>query len=294
MMKRPLLSAITLMFVILIGIIISFHSQPTEESIIFFPIAENVHFTETTTRLQLDKKKSDNQYVIKWSVSSLLDKNAYLRQDISLLFANGRLKATTSEWKENRAKLMQKKEIANNDSKHFIAISFHYAELHENGDEVIKSSQQMSRDNLYIIDSIFSPLQSFRLPKTHSQTEWKQILDHTTELQLQYSWNKLIEHFAIPKESYTFIPLTEFVKYNNQPLLSLTNEKTQIVVGNLWEGLYKNYFLGIKKEDGSMIEPLESTIPLIAVSNDLTHLLVLIEAKDGTPIKLMQQFNFAD
>lgn len=293
-MKRPLLSALSLLFVILTGIIFFFHYQSAEESIIFFPIAENVHFNETNTHLALEKNSKNNSYIVKWTVSSFLDQNAYLRQDISLLFANGRLNATTSEWKENRAKLTQKKEIPDHDSRHFIAISFHYAELHGNNENVIKSSQQMSRDNLYVIDSIFQPLQSFRLPKTHSQTEWKQILDHTTELQLQYSWNKLIEHFQISKDTYSFIPLTELVKYNDQPLPGLNKQQTQIVIGNLWEGLYKNYFLGIKKEDGSIIKPLGSAIPLIAISHDFTHLFVLIEAGDGTAIKLIQHLELAD
>jgi hypothetical protein len=261
------------------------------ESIIFFPLSDQVFFTETYTTLSLIGKKNSEEYAIEWDVHSSTSEEIYLRQDISMLFADGILRDTLSEWEDNSQKLAQYVKVTGKDSSHYQAISFHYGEIHIN-EEAIHSVQKMSDDHLYVIHSSFSPLTSFRTPETREENEWKEILDHIQNQHLHYRWNSLMKHFQIDESQYYPIPFTELSSYNEKALNGLTFEQTQIVIGKLWEGLYKNYFLGLKQKDGSIEDPIGSSVPLILVAKDHSHLLVLIEGKSGYPYKLYQRISF--
>ncbi|MBA2873475.1 hypothetical protein [Thermaerobacillus caldiproteolyticus] len=261
-------------------------TQPTKETIIFFPLDPTVRFTKATTNLKLQPPKQNGKYPLLWMVSSTLDRQVYLRQDISLLFADGRLVGTLSEWKQNSQTLLQKKDVRTKDSHFFQAISFHYGEIHKGS--TIGSSQKMSGDQLYVIDSPYSPLTSFRRPRTSEEKEWQSVLTKTTNESLQYTAETLFNHFSIQEKNYYHLYLPELIVYNEQPFPDLSFEKTQEIIGKLWEGLYRNYFLGIKREDGSVISPIGSTVPLILLSKDYSHLIVLTETKNGEKIQLVQ------
>ena len=287
-MKRALLVIFTLVTSSTVAYTLySSNKDSLRESIIFFPLDPEVTFTEANTQLTLVNEKDNDEYVIEWDVNSILDREVYLRQDVSFLFADGRLKATLSEWEENSQKLSQHSKMTGEDSSHFISITYHHGEIHDDKG-MIKSTQRMSGDQLYVIDSSFSPLHSFREPVTSIEKEWKKVLDHATEQQLQYSWNKLLKTFQIPENNYHILPLTDLIQYNDKPLYEMSMEQSQKTIGNLWEGLYKQYFLGIKKSNGSIVDPIGSTIPLILISKDLTHILILIETSEGEAIQLIQ------
>lgn len=275
-----------------IGLIFSYFifflkEEPLKESISFFPIDPSVTFEQYDTRLTLLNERDENEYVIKWTTSSSLKNPVYLRQDISLLFEDGRLKEILSTWEEEIAELNQEKEVFGEDSSHYKAISFHHGEIHYM-DDVIKSTQIMSKDHLYVIDSPMSPLESFKKAQTSEEKEWEKILNHATEQQLQYSWGNLLEYYNIPRDEYIPIPLTSLTEFNHKPLPGLTLVETHEKIGNLWEGLYKNYILGLEKEDGTSLSPKGSTIPLILLNRANHHLLILIEAKNGDYFQLLQ------
>ncbi|GMN98054.1 hypothetical protein [Parageobacillus thermoglucosidasius] len=263
--------------------------RPAKETIIFFPIHPHVTFSEAKTALQLQPQKRDGKYSLLWSAASSLDRDAYLRQDISLLFADGRLVDRLAKWKTNSQTLTQEKIVAARDSRFFQAISFHHGELHEG--EMITSSQTMTSDYLYVIDSPYSPLVSFHHAATQDEKEWQNVLNKTTAEFLRHTSESLLSHFSIQKQQYYSLYLPDLIVYNEQPLPDLSMEKTQEIIGKLWEGLYKSYFLGIKKEDGSILSPIGSTTPLILISKDYSHLLVLTETKDGEKIRLTQQIS---
>jgi hypothetical protein len=263
--------------------------QPAKESIIFFPLDPNVTFTNAKTSLALMPKKINKEYSLCWNVTSTLDRKVYLRQDISLLFANGRLKETLSKWKENSQTLLQKKTVKTKDSQLFQAISFHYGEIHEG--ESIRSSQKMSGEQLYVIDSAYSPLVSFRQARTPEEKEWEKVLNKTTRQLLDYKTRQLINYFSIRDKNYYHFYLLELVLFNDQPFPDLSMEKTQKIIGNLWEGLYKNYFLGIKKKDGAVVSPIGSIMPTLLISKDYDHLIVLFETSDGEKIQLIQKIS---
>lgn len=281
-----ILIGLTLLFVIEKMI----QSPKTEESITYFPIDTTSPFKAVNTSISLLNKNKSNQFSIQWRVSSNLLKNTYLRQDIGLLYANGRLKGKMGKWKQNTNQLVQEDTINGKGSLYLDAITYHYAEIHYQDDSIM-SSQDMSKDEIYIIDSSYGPLRTFRIPSSKEEADWKKVLDQATAQELKNSWGKAIHHFHIDANKYKQIPLTQLGKYLYQPFNGFSQLKTNEIIGKLWEGLYKNYFLGIQKENGTGIDPINSTVPLILLSNDQTHLLVLFETGTGEPILLRQLIN---
>lgn len=291
-MKQRLKEAmpfLVIMCIVALGIQFVYKPQ-TEESIIFFPINEHVSYESATTILMLQPEKKNDHYEVNWKVSSKLDTPAYLRQDVGFLFMNGRLKGLMNEWEQDTDQIVEESTIKGKESSLLQAVSFHYSEIHETETD-FTSAQKMSEDTLYVIDSNFSPLNAFRQPGTDAEIEWKKILDKVTSQQLDYLWEKAIASMQIPMEDYTSFPLTQLPTLENQPLEGFTEQEWERVIGNLWEGLYKNYYLGIKKEDGSVIESIDSAIPLILVKKDRKEVLVLLIDKNGEASLLKQQIS---
>lgn len=261
--------------------------KPSLETITYFPIDASVQYKMANTTLTLLNKKQNNQHQVDWKLSSTLDRKAYLRQDLGLLFVNGVLKGKTAKWEDNTSNLTQEQIISTGESARYDAITFHYSELHGPNDK-ISSAQRMSEDMLYVIDSQFSPLRSFRTPKSNQEREWKQVLDKSTDNRINKTLAKAAKTYQIDANSYNMIRLNELRKYEDQPFPGFNQGDTADILGRLWEGLYKNYYLGIKKSDGTAVDPLDSTMPLILVSKDKSHLLVVTQTKDGESIVLKQ------
>jgi hypothetical protein len=273
---------IYLVFGILILIILAFgiyqYTNPkAQESITYFPIDPNVTFKTAQTALTLMNQAN----TILWKEHSTLDRKAYLRQDAALLYANGRLLETLWNWEQNTAALQQERRIKLDKSKLLQAITFHHAELHEIEDQIF-SAQEMSSDQIYFITD------------AADEVNIKKQLDQQTERMLQLSWNKGLRHFAINLKNYHALPLSQFNELAKDVLPGFTKSETGAIVGNLWEGLYKNYILGIKKADGTSENPKGSTLPLILIAKDKTHLLVLTETASGEPILLRQMMGAVD
>ncbi|PLR89493.1 hypothetical protein [Bacillus sp. T33-2] len=286
-MKRSHYFFIVALIATIAGGIFAGQQMSVKETIIFFPIDPAASYTEAATTITLKGRQENGGYTVDWRAGSVLDRKAYLRQDISLLFANGRLQKIFRKWKQGADKLVQETEVEGKDSAKFEAISFHYSELHE-GEDKITSSQRMSGDWLYVIDSSFSPLYSFRVPNNKEDKEWKKIIDQNLKQQLRHSWSKAMKANSINEEKYEEIPLTDMVKFEGAALPGLNQRESAAVIGRLWEGIYKNYVLGIKKRDGTIIDPAGSTLPLVLLAKDRSELLVVFETSDGEPIILKQ------
>jgi hypothetical protein len=275
------------------GFLFFYHGKSVRESIIFFPIDESVTFDKASTSLEFVGNKDADEYIIDWDVTSFTNKEIFLRQDISLLYSDGKLVDTLSEWEDQSQKLAQYKKVTGEDSSHYQAISLHYGEIHLEND-LIRSTQAFTNDHLYVIDSEFTDLFSFKKAHTEEEQEWKAILDKVTVQHLDYSWDQLINFYKIDQNEYEAIPLIELAKYNTAPLLGLSKAKTQEVIGSLWEGLYKNYFLGLKTKEGKVIEPTGSTMPLILIAKNYSHIVILIQAENGRPFKFIQKITLSD
>ena len=68
-------------------------------------------------------------------------------------------------------------------------------------------------------------------------------------------------------------------------------QQTYEIIGHLMEGLYKNYLLGIKKENGTIVDPIDSLIPLILLNKNKKELLVLIYTKENEYVLFKQKIS---
>jgi hypothetical protein len=290
MMKKNIV-IYSIILIIFFTAVINLRDNKVQESITYFPIDPKVSFTEAKTTLNLFSQNSKDQYSLQWHLTSSLDKNAYLRQDVGFLFLNGKLIGKLGRWKEKTKKLEQEKIETEKESGFFQALSYHHAEIHENENKIF-SAQAMSKDHLYVIHTPFSALTTFRKAKSKEEVEWKKRLNKKTNQLLKKSWNRGIQANSINLGKYHIYPLTQFYFKSHDSISGFSEEQTKRIVGNLWEGLYKNYFLGIKKADGTIVSPIGSTIPLILIAKDHTHLLVLTETLNGEPIILRQNLGY--
>ncbi|MDP4087581.1 MAG: hypothetical protein Q8934_23745 [Bacillota bacterium] len=289
MKKRLMFYSIIL--IIFIGAVMNLRDNKVQESITYFPIDPKVSFKAAETTLTILNQTKSDQYTLQWNVSSILDRKAYLRQDVGFLFSNGKLIGKLGRWRENTKNLEQKKNVTEKESAFIQALTFHYAELHENENKIF-SAQTMSRDQLYVILTPSRPLFTFRTAQSKEEAEWKEQRDQKTEQFLKKSWNKGIQVNSINLKKYHLYPLTQFYFKPQETIAGFSEEQTNRIVGSLWEGLYKNYFLGIKKADGTIVNPIGRTIPLILLAKDKTHLLVLTETENGEPIILRQMLGY--
>jgi hypothetical protein len=288
-MKRRKIFLYSISFVLLTSIVFVLimiqKKSVVRESITYFPIDQETSFASATTKLFLYDQRDEDEYVLKWITTSDIGKSVYLRQDIGFLFADGLLIEKASKWEESSQLLKQSKKIFSEDSGHYQAVAFHQGEIHY-GKKAINSSQHMSYDQLYVIDSPKTKLHSFKLAQSEAEKQWKQVLDHATMQQLKYKWSQLAKHYQIPLDKYKMIPLTSLPYYNDKPLPGLSEAKSQEVIGKLWEGLYKNYFLGLESKDGTTESPIGSTIPLILMNDN--HIIVLFQSASGRYYQLLQ------
>lgn len=273
-----------LLFIVIMALIYTERLE-TIPSITYFPLDKETSFDHTSTELEMISEVGKDTYELAWKVNSKSVKELYLRQDVSLLFDNGQLRGVQGKWQENTDVIQLKEKLYGEDSSYYQAISFHHGEVHYPDDQ-IKSIQQMTYDQLYVIDSPNTILESFKKPSDETETEWARLLEQTTHQQLVYSWKQLIHYFQIDSESYTAVPLTHLYKFNTNPLPSFTQEQTNQIMGRLWEGLYKNYILNAKHAEKNQ---LHSYVPLILFAKDNTHLLVLYEL-NGQKEKLIQKY----
>ncbi|SFD54170.1 hypothetical protein SAMN05216238_102134 [Lentibacillus persicus] len=254
-------------------------------AITYFPEDATVDFDQTSTVLKLISETTRDSYEMLWKSQSVSEQKLYLRQDASLLYKNGQLMGIRSKWKENTDLISIKEKFSGEDSNFFQSISFHHGEVHYPDDQ-IKSIHQMTYDQLYVIDSPGTRLKSFKSAADDAEKEWAELLNHTTEQQLKHHWKQLMEHYTIDENAYWKIPLSDLNKFNNEPLPSLTQEQTNQIMGQLWEGLYKNYILKLSNTDAKKVN---SFIPLILFDKNKDHLLVLFEW-NGKKERLIQQY----
>lgn len=266
-----------------------FYLKEDTSVIKFFPIDDSLFFSSFGTELTLISETDQDEYDLEWKAFSGLQEPIYLRQDVTLLYSDGRLKGILNKWKENEQNIELASSIHGEDSSHYQAISFHHGEIHY-PDDKIKSIQTMSQDELYVIDSPHSALESFEQPTDSNQKEWKETLDRATNQQLSYHWRELMKHFQIPHEQYTLTPLTELYQYNEKPIPALNQQDSMRVIGQLWEGLYKNYILPVSNHN----KPVKSFVPLILFDNKGKHLIVLFQDKNGQKQQLIQYYSSAN
>ncbi|HEX7064631.1 MAG TPA: hypothetical protein VF199_06135 [Bacillales bacterium] len=261
-----------------------------EQKFNYFPEDQSIDFVEYGTNLTWKNRLDEDEYTIKWRAGSKLDRSAYLRQDISLLYEDGLLIDKVFKWEEHTKQLQLEKMINREDSGHFQAISVHHAEIHY-PDGTITSRQQMSYDQLYVTASPFSPMEAFEIPRNEEEKEWQKILNHATKQQLHYVWKALLKDYHLSPSHYYRFSLPYLHVYNRNSLPGMTEQQTEQAIGKLWERLYNDYFLGIKTDGGEIITPIGSSIPLVLLDKKGKRLIILTKAVNGENVKLVQPLN---
>jgi hypothetical protein len=275
-----------LIIILVIGIIYQpFIKKEARESITFFPLDSSYTFDEASTTLTF-KKGTPVNYVIDWIAKSKSTEKVYLRQDISMVFQNGVFNNKMTEWKTTANEISIEKDLEGKSPGLWEAISYHQGEIHIN-DEKYRSMQNMTSDYIYAVLPNGSYI-GFKNPKNSKERQLKNQLDQKTNQFLQKTLSESTNYFQIDKNKYEIISLQSLTNYNQKPLPGFSLVKSQEIIGKLWEGLYKNYFVNITTKSGQKVSPIGSSMPYILISKDKTHLFVLFQTSTGENIQLIQ------
>lgn len=240
--------------------------QKTETAVKYFPIdkANQIEHAETNLNINNDATQ------IQWFVSSTSSKPMYLRQDIGLIFANGKVIGVQNEWKQHLSEIKMAEYLTPEESVYLEAISFHHGEIHHPSDN-ITSTQYMTTDKQYILKN----KQNIKL-MTNSNNKYDQIrkekLKKTRNQQLHHAWVRLLSYYKIDYNKYHAIPLIELEKYVKENLPNQSRGNTEQIIGQLWEGLYQNYVLALQEEN---VIRKNQYMPLVLIAKDQSHLLVV-------------------
>lgn len=261
---------------VIISVFLVFANWRTEMAIIFFPIDYESKFSYVSTQLVA----LDDLTTVDWTSTSESESKNYLRQDVSLLFVNGKLAGIQNKWMQNESLIEQTKRTEINTNALLQAISFHHGEIHEQ--DMVKSIQAMSTDYLYIINQ-----DAFHTPKTAKEKRESEKLENQIERKLTKNWEHLLRSFNIDEDQYLLYPFIDIPQLALD-LSELTSQKeSDRIIGQLWEGLYKNYIL----------QAIELTsndyMPLILLAKDRSHLYVLYEMNEEKQ-QLIQQISLDD
>lgn len=262
-------------------IVFTLKSKSTLTTVKYFPIDKHASIEKAKTNLMIQPENRE----ITWHVESTSVDPAYLRQDISLLYENGKFKGVQSKWRQHIDQIQLSEQFKQINSGLIQTISFHHGEFHYSNDQ-ITSIQKMTAKQLYVtVDN--SILHSFQRPRNIQEKKWQTKLNNFTNQQLKVHWKSLIKELNIPVDNYTSFPLTDLIRFEQENLPNQTVEETQKIIGQLWEGLYKNYVLLLKNQDN---QQSFHYIPLILIDKDNEHLLVIFEL-NGKAQKLIQKIS---
>ncbi|WP_433743142.1 hypothetical protein [Falsibacillus pallidus] len=290
MKNKNLQMLMAFLLFIVIGYSIFASADPdAKESITYFPIDKEAVFLKASNSITIKENAGQDSYSARWEMESELNQRAFLRQDIGFLYSNGILAAKMNKWGQNISLIKNGSTYKSKESSLLQSVGLHYAEIHskENGD--ITSAQRMSQDQVYAIQSKWSRPYSFRIPSSNEERQWKNIIEQLMQQKLDYWVEKTSEKLPLQKQNKQIFFLTELPSYNDKPLPGFTKSQSDTIIGNLWEGLYKNYFLGIQLKNGTIEDPLGSTVPIIFLDKNKRELLVVFLSKSGEPIELKQK-----
>lgn len=269
-MKKHLLTATILLSIAIYFIMLN---PKAEMTLTYFPIDEEQQFSSTKSSLTpIEQMKT-----IEWLSESYSDDILYLRQDISLLFTNGHLIGVLNKWAQHVNHIRQNKQLNVKPDTMLTTISFHHGERHHN--DQITSIQQMTSDTLYVFKQ-----KAIHTPNTTDEQKKITSLEEKVNKKLTTHGNELMDFYKIERNLYTQIPLTKLQNVRDYFPTSISDESINRIVGQLWEGLYKNYVLPAIEMKATDI------MPIILLANDYSHLQVLYTL-NGEKMQLIQQIN---
>src|SRR5699024_10433987 len=145
-------------------------------------------------------------------------------------------------------------------------------EIHHE-DTTITSVQKMTTENTFLLRTADKEIfLTDEYIKKSKGIQEKLVSD--TEHTLAMVWDRWIAEQGIKLENYELIPLIALDSYNEKTLPSFTQAETDKIIGQLWEGLYKSYLIPLLDSSHNI---QNDYMPIILISHDKTHLVVLYE-----------------
>lgn len=263
---------------LIVAILVIVVNRETIETITYFPLDPEVTIEQSGTSLDVQPLDNKRELLLYWDVQSATIDPLYLRQDVSLLFENGYLLALTNEWETETDKIQTSHNFKRKGNKLFQSISFHYGEIHQN--DRITSTQHMTSDQLYAfsVDDDSKTI-TFKVPDDKTEEHIAHSLNERINERLSTYWNHLIDEYNIDANKYLLIPLVDLAKYNDESLPNLSPSETQKAIGQLWEGLYKNYVVPLSNQKHSSEK---NYMPLILFDQQAKHLIVIFKINGKT------------
>lgn len=235
------------------------------QTVKYFPI----HPDETFQMAETSLSNLKDQDSIQWTTVSESETSMYLRQDVALLFANGRLMAIQNRWKQQVEKIEQTQNLSLKQPAYLQAIAFHHGEIHQEDDD-ISSIQHLSLTEQFLIP------EGNKLILTSDSDDTTERLRKETRGKLQQKWQTWLQTHELTQGDYHLIPLTALAQYETENLPGRNREQTNQIIGQLWEGLYANYILPLL--DNKEETPTADMMPLLLISKDNSFLYVLYES----------------
>src|SRR5699024_11318464 len=93
----------------------------------------------------------------------------------------------------------------------------------------------------------------------------------TCALPILHKMNSILQKLQIDPSLYHTFPLIDLPLYEHIPFPNMNQHDTDMIIGHLWEGLYKNYIIPMTE----MKNLEKSLMPLILIDKNKEHLLVV-------------------
>ncbi|WP_100398348.1 hypothetical protein [Bacillus sp. FJAT-44742] len=289
--KKTVRMVLAIAGVHLVFLLIWLKAEPSglRETFSIYPPDPKASYEAAETSLDILHIEDDDEYILEWSISSSLNEEASLRQDLSLFFENGYLRDVMTVWEEDSKDLSFKKKLKGEDSNKFEVLTLHHAEILKD-QEGWKSRQSMSHDTLYVLDSPFTDLHSFKNnPSSSEDQDSKEVLDYIMEQQLNHVEKGLRKHFSL-EEDIDLYPITAITSWYEAPPAFLPEDRVDAFIGTIWETLYHHVLLDKKSASGTKDVPLGHSMPFIAWSQEEQCIYLIVKMQDGSPVKWKRPF----
>lgn len=238
----------------------------TKQAITYFPPNDRYFFEHAN----VDLIQENNQ--INWVIESKTNERAYIRQDVGLLYTNGKFISFYNDWKTDTDHLQFQTSIHMDNRMGIDAISIHYAEFHEDA-------------HIYSIEKIVSTSTSGSSQGNHS--EHNQRLDEYLSFKTAYE-KEIINHFSFDDLQYDFVLLNELPAYITNQQTKWSAEQIETVIGHLAESIYKQYVTKLLTHHGHY----KHRIPVILFDKNEPFIFIVFQL-DGEWYQYKQQIPFS-
>lgn len=255
----------TILVVTIICIFAILHHQ-TEQAITYFPPNDKYFFEHTL----VDLKRDNHQ--ITWLIESKTNEAAYLRQDVGLMYANGKFVSFYNDWKTGTDSLQFQTSIDLDKQVRIDAVGIHYAEFHE--DEHIYSIEEIATTSTSIPGQQ-APFRNQDNSSTHSEQF------HSFK---QAYLQEINSYFSFDHQDYDFILLNELPAYMLNHQANWSVKQKEAVIGHLAESIYKQYITKLLTHQGDF----DHRIPAILFGKNEPFILIVFQL-DGKWYQYKQQ-----